>query len=90
MFEATTQVRVRYGETDKMNVVYYANYLRYFERGRSDYLRLAGVDHTALLERQGFRGAERAASGRRHQQDDLCPHRPVAERHPGILQRPRQ
>jgi acyl-CoA thioester hydrolase len=44
-------VRIYYEDTDFTGVVYHANYLRYFERGRSDYLRLAGVDHTALLNR---------------------------------------
>jgi acyl-CoA thioester hydrolase len=44
-------VRVYYEDTDFTGVVYHANYLRYFERGRSDFLRLAGIDHTALLER---------------------------------------
>jgi acyl-CoA thioester hydrolase len=44
-------VRIYYEDTDFTGLVYHANYLRYFERGRSDYLRLAGVDHTALLER---------------------------------------
>jgi acyl-CoA thioester hydrolase len=43
-------VRVYYEDTDFTGVVYHANYVRYFERGRSDYLRLAGVSHTALLE----------------------------------------
>ncbi len=43
-------VRIYYEDTDFTGVVYHANYLRYFERGRSDYLRLAGVDHSALLE----------------------------------------
>lgn len=42
-------VRIYYEDTDFSGVVYHANYLRYFERGRSDFLRLAGVDHTALL-----------------------------------------
>lgn len=42
-------VRIYYEDTDFTGVVYHANYLRYFERGRSDYLRLAGVDHSALL-----------------------------------------
>lgn len=42
-------VRVYYEDTDFTGVVYHANYLRFFERGRSDFLRLAGVDHTALL-----------------------------------------
>lgn len=42
-------VRIYYEDTDFSGVVYHANYLRYFERGRSDFLRLAGIDHTALL-----------------------------------------
>jgi acyl-CoA thioester hydrolase len=41
-------VRVYYEDTDFTGVVYHANYLRYFERGRSDFLRLAGVSHTEL------------------------------------------
>ncbi|MBL8546276.1 MAG: YbgC/FadM family acyl-CoA thioesterase [Hyphomonadaceae bacterium] len=42
-------VRIYYEDTDFTGVVYHANYLRYFERGRSDFLRLAGVHHTELL-----------------------------------------
>lgn len=41
-------VRVYYEDTDFSGVVYHANYLRYFERGRSDFLRLAGISHTDL------------------------------------------
>jgi acyl-CoA thioester hydrolase len=41
-------VRVYYEDTDFTGVVYHANYLRYFERGRSDFLRLTGVSHTVL------------------------------------------
>jgi acyl-CoA thioester hydrolase len=41
-------VRVYYEDTDFTGVVYHANYLRYFERGRSEFLRLAGVSHTQL------------------------------------------
>ncbi|ATQ41411.1 tol-pal system-associated acyl-CoA thioesterase [Caulobacter mirabilis] len=44
-------VRVYYEDTDFTGVVYHANYVRYFERGRSDFLRLAGVSHTELLDR---------------------------------------
>ena len=44
-------VRVYYEDTDFTGVVYHANYLRFFERGRSDYLRLAGISHSDLLER---------------------------------------
>jgi acyl-CoA thioester hydrolase len=43
-------VRVYYEDTDFTGVVYHANYLRFFERGRSDFLRAAGVHHAALLE----------------------------------------
>jgi len=44
-------VRVYYEDTDFTGMVYHANYLRYFERGRSDYLRDAGVPHQSLLNR---------------------------------------
>ena len=43
-------VRIYYEDTDFTGLVYHANYARYFERGRSDFLRLAGISHTALLE----------------------------------------
>jgi acyl-CoA thioester hydrolase len=43
-------VRIYYEDTDFTGVVYHANYLRYFERGRSDYLRALGVSHAMLLE----------------------------------------
>ena len=38
-----TKIRVRYQETDCMKVVYYANYLTYFEVGRVEYLRAQGL-----------------------------------------------
>jgi len=41
-------VRVYYEDTDFTGVVYHANYLRYFERGRSEFLRLTGISHTEL------------------------------------------
>jgi len=40
---ATTRIRVRYKDTDCMKVVYYGNYLTYFEVGRVEYLRQAGL-----------------------------------------------
>lgn len=43
-------IRIYYEDTDFSGVVYHANYLRYFERGRSDYVRAVGVSHTDLLE----------------------------------------
>ncbi len=47
--EHVLPVRIYYEDTDFTGVVYHANYLRYFERGRSDFLRLIGVSHQALL-----------------------------------------
>ena len=47
------QYRVPYGDTDKMGVVYYANYLEYFERGRPELMRHAGMSY-ADMERAGF------------------------------------
>ncbi|MEZ5946138.1 MAG: YbgC/FadM family acyl-CoA thioesterase [Hyphomonas sp.] len=44
-------VRVYYEDTDFTGMVYHANYLRFFERGRSDCLRDAGVSHQDLLNR---------------------------------------
>jgi acyl-CoA thioester hydrolase len=43
-------VRVYYEDTDFSGIVYHANYLRYLERGRSNYLRLLGADQRALFE----------------------------------------
>ena len=43
-----TSYRVIYGDTDQMGVVYYANYLRWFERGRSEFLRQIGVPYSNI------------------------------------------
>lgn len=43
-------VRVYYEDTDFTGLVYHANYVRYFERGRSDFLRLVGIGHAQLLD----------------------------------------
>ena len=50
--EHVLPVRVYYEDTDFTGVVYHANYLRYFERGRSDFLRLRGISHTELRARE--------------------------------------
>ena len=42
--------RVRFVETDMMGVVHHANYFRWFEMGRVEYLRQAGVDLLELME----------------------------------------
>ncbi|MEX0346237.1 MAG: tol-pal system-associated acyl-CoA thioesterase [Rhizobiaceae bacterium] len=42
--------RVYFADTDFSGVVYHARYLEFFERGRSDYLRLAGVHHNELID----------------------------------------
>jgi len=46
-------LRVYYEDTDVSGIVYYANYLKFMERARSDMLRAAGVDQRATLERGG-------------------------------------
>ena len=43
-------IRIYYEDTDFSGVVYHANYLRFAERGRSDFLRLAGIGHRELME----------------------------------------
>ena len=47
-----TSYRIIYGDTDQMGVVYYANYLRWFERGRSEFLRQIGLPYS-VIEREG-------------------------------------
>jgi acyl-CoA thioester hydrolase len=48
-------VRVYYEDTDLSGIVYHANYLRWFERARSDMLRLLGIDQRDAMERgEGF------------------------------------
>jgi acyl-CoA thioester hydrolase len=47
------QVRVYYEDTDTGGVVFYANYLKFFERARTEWLRAAGVGQQALAESQG-------------------------------------
>ncbi len=48
MIKHTTQIRVRYAETDQMNVVYYSNYFVFFESGRTELLRSIGLPYTEL------------------------------------------
>lgn len=48
-----TSYRVIYGDTDQMGVVYYANYLRWFEKGRSEFLRQIGSPYKEI-ESKGY------------------------------------
>ena len=48
-----TKTRVRYGETDRMGVVYHANYFVYFNLGRAEFLRARGCP-ISELEKRGF------------------------------------
>lgn len=43
-------IRIYYEDTDLSGIVYHANYLRYMERGRSEFFRCAGVPRLAMLE----------------------------------------
>jgi acyl-CoA thioester hydrolase len=49
----TTEVRVRYAETDQMGIVYYANYLVWFEIGRVELLRSLGFSYSQLESEHG-------------------------------------
>lgn len=48
MYVTTTQLRVRYAETDQMNVVYYGNYAQYFEVGRAESIRHLGFTYKEM------------------------------------------
>jgi acyl-CoA thioester hydrolase len=45
MFTSETTIRVRYAETDQMNVVYHGNYAQYFEVGRVESIRRLGLSY---------------------------------------------
>jgi len=48
MYSSETKIRVRYAETDQMNVVYYGNYAQYFEVGRVESMRVLGFSYKEL------------------------------------------
>lgn len=47
-FYCEIQLRVRYGETDKMGIVYHGNYAQYFEIGRTEWLRNFGISYKEM------------------------------------------
>jgi acyl-CoA thioester hydrolase len=55
-------VRVYYEDTDSGGVVYYANYLRFMERARTEWMRSLGFEQDRLLAEQGILFAVRSAS----------------------------
>lgn len=50
MFSTTTEIRVRYGETDRMGYLYYGNYALYYEVGRTDMIRQLGMSYRKMEE----------------------------------------
>ncbi len=55
------QVRVYYEDTDSGGVVYYANYLRFMERARTEWMRALGFEQDRLIKEQGVLFAVRSA-----------------------------
>jgi acyl-CoA thioester hydrolase len=55
-------VRVYYEDTDAGGIVFYANYLKFFERARTEWLRAAGIGQQELLEQQGMAFVVKTAS----------------------------
>jgi acyl-CoA thioester hydrolase len=48
MYEHITTIRVRYADTDQMNIVYYGNYAQYFEVGRTESIRELGFTYKEM------------------------------------------
>ncbi|AQS46957.1 tol-pal system-associated acyl-CoA thioesterase [Thioclava nitratireducens] len=61
-------IRVYYEDTDLAGIVYYANYLKFIERGRSEFVRALGVDQVAMKADYGV-----VFAVRRVEADYLCP-----------------
>lgn len=53
MNQHTSEIRVRYADTDQMKNVYYGKYFEYFEQGRSEFLRALGMPYRTL-ESEGY------------------------------------
>ena len=86
MIQHTSEIRVRYADTDQMKQVYYGKYFEYFEQGRSDLLRSLGLPY-GELERIGFLlpVLEACARYRRPAQyDDLLRVRTTMAEFPGV------
>ena len=58
----TLPVRVYYEDTDAAGVVYYASYLKFLERARTEWLRVLGFEQTRLVEEMGIAFAARSIS----------------------------
>jgi acyl-CoA thioester hydrolase len=56
------QVRVYYEDTDSGGVVYYANYLRFMERARTEWMRALGFEQDQLIREEGILFAVRSAN----------------------------
>jgi acyl-CoA thioester hydrolase len=54
MYEHTSKLRIRYAETDQMDIVYYGNYAQYFEVGRTECIRDLGFTYKEM-EAMGVR-----------------------------------
>ncbi len=63
-------IRVYYEDTDLAGIVYYANYLKFIERARTEWVRGLGIDQTALRAHHGI-----VFAVRRIEADYLCPAR---------------
>jgi acyl-CoA thioester hydrolase len=57
MFEHELYLRVYYADTDAIGIVYHANYLRFFEAARTEYLRAIGIQLPSLLTDYGVQFA---------------------------------
>ncbi len=56
------KIRIYYEDTDAAGIVYYANYLKFMERARTEWLRAAGFEQDALARREGVMFAVRSAA----------------------------
>ena len=76
-------VRVYYEDTDAGGIVFYANYLKFFERARTEWLRAAGVGQQELLDAEGAAFVVKSASLDYHapaRLDDVLTIRTVVEK----------
>ncbi|MCF7925924.1 MAG: acyl-CoA thioesterase [Candidatus Izimaplasma sp.] len=51
--EITKEIALRYSDTDQMGVIYHANYVTFFEQGRTAYFKAIGIDYNSI-EKEGI------------------------------------
>ena len=71
-------LRIYYEDTDAAGIVYYANYLKFAERARTDWLRALGMPHSQMIKRDGLTLVVRRCEAENNIRNELPENRRVS------------